>query len=299
MELQQEVWGENPGATTCGSYAPAGTCEAADGGYLVSGEFHFASGIDVMDWVLMGVFFPPEEEGGKPVPGFTMAPKSDIEILDNWDVMGLTATGSKTFVCKDLFVPAYRKVTFAELVSGNSPGYQALGSNLYRYPLLSLIAYGISVPALGALNGSLETFLDAMNGRMTRGAVVLGGTKVKDFQAVQMRVGRAAANLKSAKALLFAQLEESRNKFIDQGEILDVSERLDNRITQAKIVELSMDGLDELFGAVGGQGIAMSQHVQRAWRDAHAIGHHISFNWDAIGSMYGQHLLGLEPMGQY
>ncbi|MGB0631277.1 MAG: acyl-CoA dehydrogenase family protein [Alphaproteobacteria bacterium] len=299
MQLQEEVWGDNPGATTCGSYAPAGKCEAVEGGYLVSGEFHFASGIDVMDWVLMGVFFPPEEEGGKPVPGFTMAPKSDVEILDNWDVMGLTGTGSKTFVCRDLFVPAYRKVTFAELVSGNSPGYQALQSNLYRYPLLSLIAYGISVPALGALNGSLETFLDAMNGRMTRGAVVLGGTKVKDFQAVQMRVGRAAANLKAARAMLFAQLEESRDKVLDRGEILDVSDRLDNRITQAKIVEMSIDGLDELFGAVGGQGIAMSQHVQRAWRDAHAIGHHISFNWDAISSMHGQHLLGLEPQGQY
>jgi alkylation response protein AidB-like acyl-CoA dehydrogenase len=217
---------------------------------------------------------------------------------DDWHVMGLTGTGSKTIVCKDVFIPAHRRVTFAELVSGNSPGYQALQNNIYRYPLLSLVAYGISTPATGALNGAVDTFLDAMNGRTTRGALVLGGNKVRDFQAVQMRVGRAIGNLKASKAMLFAQIEESRAKVIDRGEILSVQDRLDNRLTQAKTVELAVDGLDELFGAVGGHGIDTSQHVQRAWRDAHAIAHHISFNWDAISCMYGQHALGLDPQGQ-
>ena len=297
-ETHDEVWSDNPSTMICGSYAPAGEMTAVDGGYRLSGEFHFASGVDVSDWAILGVFFPPEEDGSRPVPGFTIVPKSDYVVDDNWYVMGLTGTGSKTIVCKDVFIPAHRRVTFAELVSGNSPGYRALQSNLYRYPILSLVAYAISTPALGALNGAVDTFLDAMNGRMTRGAVVLGGNKVRDFQAVQMRVGRAVANLKAGKAMLFAQIEESRAKVIDRGEILSIQDRLDNRLTQAKTVELAVDGLDELFGAVGGHGINTSQHVQRAWRDAHAIAHHISFNWDAISSMYGQHALGLEPQGQ-
>lgn len=294
-----EVWGDDPSPMTCGSYAPAGEMTAVEGGYRLTGEYHFSSGVDVSDWAILGVFFPPEEDGGRPIPGFTVVPRSDFEVDDNWYVMGLTGTGSKTVICKDLFIPAHRRVTFAELVSGNSPGYQALQSNLYRYPILSLVAYAISTPALGALNGAVDTFLDAMNGRMTRGAVVLGGNKVRDFQAVQMRVGRAVANLKAGKAMLFAQIEESRAAVMDRGEILDVTGRLDNRLTQAKTVELAVDGLDELFGAVGGHGIHTSQHVQRAWRDAHAIAHHISFNWDALSSMYGQHLLGLEPQGQF
>jgi alkylation response protein AidB-like acyl-CoA dehydrogenase len=299
MALQEEVWGDNPGATACGSYAPAGECVAVEGGYRVTGEFHFASGVDVTDWAVLGVFFPPEGDGERAMPGFTMVPNGDFTVNDNWHVMGLTGTGSKTLVCKDVFIPAHRKITFADLVSGNSPGYQALQNNLYRYPFLSLIAYAISTPAVGALNGALATFLDAMNGRMTRGAVVLGGNKVRDFQAVQMRVGRAMANLKAAKAMMFAQIEESRVKLIDRGEPLDVRDRLDNRLTQAKTVELAVDGLDELFGAVGGHGIHTSQHVQRAWRDAHAVAHHISFNWDALSSMYGQYMLGLDPQGQF
>ena len=298
-ETHDDVWGNNPCPMTCGSYAPAGQMTTVDGGYRLTGEFHFSSGVDVSDWAVLGVFFPPEKEDGPPVPGFTLVPRSDFNIEDNWHVMGLTGTGSKTIVCKDLFIPVHRRVTFAELVSGNSPGYQVLQNDLYRYPILSLVAYAISTPAVGALNGAVDKFLDAINGRTTRGAVVLGGSKIRDFQAVQMRVGRAVANLKAAKAMLFAQIEDSRAAVMDRGEILDVTGRLDNRLTQAKTVELSVDGLDQLFGAVGGNGIHTSQHVQRAWRDAHAISHHISFNWDALTSMYGQHLLGLEPQGQY
>ena len=299
LQCMEDVWGDNPGAIACGSYAPVGECVPVEGGYKVTGEFYFASGVDVADWAIIGLFFPPDEEGGRPTPGFALAPKSDYTIDDNWHVMGLTGTGSKCIVCRDMFVPSHRRVSFADLVNGNSPGYQALQSNLYRYAFLSLVAHGISTPALGWLTGSLQAFTDSMNGRMTRGAVVLGGSRVKDFQAVQMRVGRAEACRRAAKAMLFAQLADSWEAVVDRGEVRDVAGRLDNRLTQAKLVELSVEGMDHLFGAVGGQGIYSSQRLQRAWRDAHAIAHHISFNWDALSSMYGQHMLGLEPQGQY
>lgn len=299
IECQDEIWGDDPGAIACGSYAPAGECVAVDGGFRIAGEYHFTSGADIADWILLGVFFPPEKEGDKPAPGFTYARKEEIEILDNWKVMGLAGTGSKTVVARDLFVPGYRRLTFAELASDNSPGCRVHGNNLYRYPMLSFVPYTIATAALGALNGALEDFTASVTGRETRGAVVLGGLKVREFQAVQMRVGKAAANLKAARAMLFEQIARSHEKMVVRGEMLDLADRLDNRVAQAKMIELAVEGLEELFGAVGGQGINLSNRVQRAWRDAHAIAHHVSFNWDAISSMYGQHLMGLEPQGQY
>ena len=99
--------------------------------------------------------------------------------------------------------------------------------------------------------------------------------------------------------MLLDQIAETAEKVVGRGDVLDVADRLDNRLTQAKLVELSVEGMEHLFGAVGGNGIFTSQEVQRAWRDAHAIAHHISFNWDALSTMYGQHLLGIEPQGQF
>ena len=55
----------------------------------------------------------------------------------------------------------------------------------------------------------------------------------------------------------------------------------------------------ELNAATGGWGLHLSNPVQRAWRDANAVARHVSLNWDAVGTMYGQHVFGLEPKGQY
>jgi alkylation response protein AidB-like acyl-CoA dehydrogenase len=62
---------------------------------------------------------------------------------------------------------------------------------------------------------------------------------------------------------------------------------------------LAQQGIDGLFSAVGGAGLSLDQPLQRMWRDANAISKHISLNWDAVSSMVGQHMLGLEPKGQY
>ena len=43
----------------------------------------------------------------------------------------------------------------------------------------------------------------------------------------------------------------------------------------------------------------LANPVQRPWRDVNAVGRHISMNWDAVGRMYGQIALRLEPSGQY
>jgi alkylation response protein AidB-like acyl-CoA dehydrogenase len=64
-------------------------------------------------------------------------------------------------------------------------------------------------------------------------------------------------------------------------------------------VKLLIEAIDGLFLAAGGHGLQLDKPLQRIWRDAHAAASHISLNWDSTGSMFGQHLLGLEPKGQY
>jgi alkylation response protein AidB-like acyl-CoA dehydrogenase len=75
--------------------------------------------------------------------------------------------------------------------------------------------------------------------------------------------------------------------------------RVRNRLAQAFSVRLLLRAVDAMFEASGGQGIFTSKPVQRAWRDAHAAAVHVSLNWDAVSTMYGQHALGLVPKGQY
>src|SRR5262245_42826000 len=78
-----------------------------------------------------------------------------------------------------------------------------------------------------------------------------------------------------------------------------VEQRLKCRRGQAFAVRLAIQAVEALNASTGGLGLQMSNPVQRAWRDANAVGRHISMNWDTVGTMIGQHLFGLEPSGQY
>ena len=76
-----------------------------------------------------------------------------------------------------------------------------------------------------------------------------------------------------------------------------MQQRVTNRRGQAFAVAFGGRAVDILNAATGGNGLALANPVQRAWRDVNAVGRHVSINWDAVATMYGQMALGLEPRG--
>ena len=298
IEIQEELWGDDPDTIVAGSYASSAVARPEPGGWRISGAWPFASGCDHAGWALIGVTFPPDDGTGQPQPGFVLAGKGEFSIADDWFVVGLAGTGSKSVVCDDQFIPARRRVLLAELNTGLTPGARALGSPLYRIPLLAAVPAAIVSPAIGILDGAIRDFVAATGARKTRGAVVAGGARMAEFATVQARLGEAAAALAAGKALLASDFEETQRR-AREGEAIDVAYRIKVRLAQAFVVRLAVQGIDALYGATGGGGLYLGHRVQRAWRDIHAVSHHVSLNWDAVGTMYGQHALGLEPRGQY
>ncbi len=299
LEAQEDVWGRDPHAIVCGSYAPAVKAVAADGGYLVEGKWHWASNVDNSQWALLGVMFPPDEQHPAPYPGFLLAPRKDWEIEDTWFVAGQAGTGSKTVaIDKPIFIPGHRKISFAELSSNAPPGSQANPNSIYRIPFLSAVPVCLVSPLLGTAQGAIEEFIAMAGSRVTRGAVSGGGTQLCDFFPVQSRLAEATAALDAARLLIYRDTAEVES-IAASGERISVEHRIRNRRDHAFAARLSRDAVDCVFASVGGAGLALNQPLQRMWRDANAIAKHISLNWDAVSSMCGQHLLGLEPKGQY
>ena len=298
IEAQDEVWGNDPDAVVSGSYAPACTAELVSGGYRITGRWPFASGCDVSQWSLVGVNFPPDGDGNDADAGFLLVKKDEYSIDDDWFVVGLAGTGSKSVICDAQFVPMHRRITFAQLASGATPGAAAHDDPLYKVPLFAALPAAIATPALGILQGAIEDFTGSVKARRTRGAALGGGAKMAEFPAVQSRVATAAATLEAGKALIHRDLEETL-RLARAGQPITIDMRLRNRLSHAFIVKLAAQGIDALYGATGGAGLYLDHRIQRAWRDVHAVSHHVSLNWDAVSTMYGQHALGLEPRGQY
>jgi alkylation response protein AidB-like acyl-CoA dehydrogenase len=296
-QAQDEFWAD-PAAIAMGSYAPVGKAVAADGGYRITGVWSFASGCDNAQWFFLGGMIPAPDNAGPPKPGFFLVPFGDADIEDNWFTMGLAGTGSKNIVANDLFVPAHRTVTFADLLTGTTPGAKVHDIPLYRQPLMAVLPYTLVAPVLGMAEGALNDFLAMVKVRTTRGAVAGGNVRMAEFATIQTRVAEAAASIDAARLMMMRDIAEAYDT-IARGEAVGLDMRLGNRLHQSFCVRLLVQAIDALFVASGGQGIFAGKLVQRMWRDAHAAATHVSLNWDAVSTMYGQYVLGLEPKGQY
>ncbi|WP_159811740.1 acyl-CoA dehydrogenase family protein [Pseudomonas sp. 18058] len=297
-QAQKDVWEGNPDALVCGSYAPACKAQTCDEGYRISGRWSFASGSDCAQWAICAAILP-EEESRPAGPAFLLVPAHDYIIEDTWNVVGLGGTGSKTLVMENVLVPAHRVLTFADMSNGQGPGASLYAANhTFKMPMLCNIPSCLASVAIGAAKGALEDYLERTSTRVTRGAVAGGQNRMAEFPTVQLRVADAQASCTAAHRTLIADLK-AREATIKSGETISTKERIESRLGQAFSVALAVRATEALNASTGGQGLDISHPVQRAWRDVNAVSRHISMNWDAVGTMYGQLALGLEPKGQY
>jgi alkylation response protein AidB-like acyl-CoA dehydrogenase len=298
-EAQHDVWDKHPDALVCGSYAPATRALIVPGGYKLTGRWSFASGCDNSDWALCAALLPSSRDGNTLGPAFLLVPAKDYAIDDTWQVIGLAGTGSKTLVLDGVFVPEHRVLTFEQTTSGQTPGSQLYAGNpSFSIPMLCNIPSCLAATAVGAALGALDEYIAATSRRTTRGAVAGADNKMAEFATVQLRVADAAASIDAAREILLRDLR-LRAQTVRSGQPITIEDRITSRRGQAFAVSLAIRATEALNASTGGHGLALSNPVQRAWRDANAVGRHISMNWDVVGTMYGQLALGLKPVGQF
>ena len=117
---------------------------AVEGGYRVSGTWHFASGLGHATWV-GGHCVIVEPDGslrpgddGKPLDRTMLMPKSSVTVTDVWRVVGLKGTGSNTFSCTDVFVPEAYTLTRESAQDRRASG------PLYRFTTYQLYGMGFA-----------------------------------------------------------------------------------------------------------------------------------------------------------
>jgi 3-hydroxy-9,10-secoandrosta-1,3,5(10)-triene-9,17-dione monooxygenase len=106
--VQRELFGPHGDFRAAYAAGPAGppTFERADGGYVVSGLWAFASGIPVCNHFLGGAVIP--DPHGSLTPITFVVPRERIEVLPDWGgeaAMGMQASGSNSVRLSRVFVP--------------------------------------------------------------------------------------------------------------------------------------------------------------------------------------------------
>jgi 3-hydroxy-9,10-secoandrosta-1,3,5(10)-triene-9,17-dione monooxygenase len=288
-QTQREVWDANPDALIASSIAlAAGRGRKTDGGFIVSGRWPFSSGVDNSEWNMLAVTVFGDD-GKSPIDWrLCLVSKSDYEIVDTWYAMGMGATGSKDIVVTERFVPERRALALQRCRGGSEhPGAALTPGPLYRIPIVAASSHPLAPAALGAAEGAYELFVQSMAKR----AGTYTGAKVADFQAVQIKVGRARCLIDSARYFL-RQSAIAFQTSAERNEVPDLHTKLRFRAHSAFAVSQAREAVETLWSCYGAQGLYTRDPLQRHLRDIMAINQHFSFNFDIAGSAYGLNALG-------
>jgi alkylation response protein AidB-like acyl-CoA dehydrogenase len=284
-EAQLDVWGEDPLAVASSSLAPRAAAQRTPGGWRLSGRYTFSSGCDFAQWAIIGAFLG--EMGDPRSIAYLLVRLSEVEIVDDWQVLGLAGTGSKSLILEDVFVPEHRVVMVSDLFNGTPPGAEVHPDYpVLRAPRGYLVSYSLPPVAIALGQRALDLVCRSLAGRVSRGV-----TKLAASEVVQMTVGEAAAAIDMATTLLHAgrdlsTAEVSTERRITATEALRA--RRDMVFAQHQ-VGWALERLCELSGA---RWVYDSDPLQEIRRDVMTILTHHAASRQAAYAPYGQVLLG-------
>ena len=276
----EEIFAGGRPPRTAGVFAPFGAAVPADGGYLVSGRWPFASGIRHSQWISAGARVMTAE-AGYPAQVRVTVPTSDVKIHDNWHVMGLRGTGSCDFSVDNLFVPK----SFAYDVSLTEP---LRGGPMYRLGRPAFVTNEHSAFALGVARRALDA-ITTVGQSKTRGYVTVN--PLAQRAAFQRMLSECELKLRAARALNVEILEHAWQVVCD-GQTPPPGLQAEMRSCATYSTDVSLDVATQAFRFAGGAALFDSSILQRCLRDLNAGAQHQMVS-DAAYENHGQFLLGL------
>ena len=289
QQAQDDIYGADQDTLIVAVLNARGEAVRGGNGYRVSGFWPFGSGSEHSQWAILGARVL-DEDGEVADEGCFLIPTSEIEIKDDWRVVGLRGTGSCSLVVKNVDVPAHRFISFIDGRAGKTPGGHLHDGTLYKAPL-AVLAIALCGPAVGIAEGAINDFIGYVPGRTNP---QLRGAAQIDSPLTHQTVAEAKAQVDAARMLLHRAADDIHEAAENGGE-MPVEIRARIRMDSAYAVRLCMKAGEAIFLASGGSGLAASNPVQRAWRDLHAINQHALLQLPTNAEIYGRTILGLDP----
>lgn len=283
IAAQDDVWGEDERQKLCVAVSPVGKAREVDGGIVWNGVHGFSSGIDHADWVMCGGFVY-DEDGNRGRGLSALMQTKDVTLIDDWHVIGLAGTGSKSFEVKDLFVPSHRVLDKADNDAGQSPGMLFYDAPVMKLPRGGVSAVSYTAAVVGIAKGFLDNFCKITAKRKSR------GNAVADQPGIQLSVGQAAAEIEAAERMYLGAIRETMEALARDGKV-DAQTHFQGKRNACYAAQLCLGAVQRLFNIAGGTALHENNVLQRQFRDCFAAAAHHSLVWENAAIDYGKHVL--------
>jgi alkylation response protein AidB-like acyl-CoA dehydrogenase len=267
-----------------GQLRPPQRADLTDGGYRVSGRFHFASGSGHASVMTCGCTVyengrPRLTRNGNPEIRVMLVPAAKTTIIDVWDTTGMRGTGSNDFVVEDVFVP------FDDCPSLGS-GPASIPGPLYSWPALFLVSHA-GVP-LGLARSALD-FVEELSARKE----LTPGTALRADGQVQETIAKAEASVEAARCYVYRTLENLWATLCAE-EKPSPRQRAHYRLMMTHAHQTAKDVINILYDLAATSAIFRSSPLERNMRDILTSSQHRVVH----PKMYrpaGRLILGLDP----
>lgn len=290
-KAHREIFGKGEDVVFAGVYEPR-KCIArkVDGGYLIEeGFWGFCSGSLHANWGYFGMAIVDED--GKLVDQALMTlPFEEVEIIDDWNTLGLRGTGSNSIKMKNVFIPDHRVVSFDEALNGKFHSAHLRDIPLYNTALFPGLILSLGLPGLGVVKAALESFQEFLP---MKKAAHIGVEYLKDSPSMHVMVADAALKIDTAE-MHFKLVAEEMDKWAQSGEYMDRPARVKALADIGYANQMCKEALDILILASGSGFVYDGHPLQRIFRDFWTLYSHRSLSPTITKENYGRILSGLE-----
>lgn len=264
----------------------SGTATRVDGGWMVKGVWPFATGSIHASHGYLAVFYDDTDDSKV---GMVLVRKDELVCRNDWDAMGLAATGSQTVATDgDLFVPNERFGFPAQLAERTAALIaQGLGPRRGGLPRSVMSSTGV---ALGMADQAMEVFLSSIGRRSVPYSPY---TRQIDAPVAHHIIGRVAMQIRAAGSIADAAAAEF-DRLDAEGADPSEQENLQFHTDAAYVWDACATAIETLFRASGASAISKRMPLQLIARNCRAGSLHAANNLDTWVENLGRALTGVE-----
>ncbi len=245
-----------------GQFAPNGTAVRGAGGYTITGNYSFGSGIHYANWVGSGFIVPPEEGSDAPAQYlFALVEKEDVELRGNWKVLGLQSTASLDYNLDAVFVPEDATFLFAAPT-------RYRGGPIYELGVISLTAIGHAGFAMGVTRRALDELASVAKTKVRMGSADF----LKDNERFLHALGALESRYRAACSWVYQAFDELERGAIET-EKFDAKTSVQVRQATVFVTQEGADICREAY-LLAGTTALRDGALQRCFRDIHAGSQH-------------------------
>ena len=299
-QAQRELFGADGHFAAPHRVPPQGVLTPVDGGYRLTGQWDFCSGIPYSTHLICGARL--EIPGGPPEIFCVAVPRASLRILDDWGgdrTLGMRASGSNSVEIKDAFIPRHYAVpmqglfTRAEDMLNGTPGTRLHGNPMYLGRVAGPYHMSLITPVIGAAKAALDEYQEIIRTKKTTFPPIVPRAEHEDFQRA---FGQATILADAAENLMIRGGEvymDMCQRWAADGTLISAEQNLRLWAMLQQAGRMACDAVELLFKTAGTSVTRKGSRMERYLRDTQMYRVHPSANFENFWAPVGRARLGL------